>query len=171
GKVDTVLMKLIDTQMAYPGILIALMLISIFGTGVRNVIISLGVMSIPRFARITRAGFIQYKSYDFVKAARARGANSLRVMYIHILPNILSSLAVTCSLAFANSILLEAGLSYLGLGIQPPAPSWGMMLKEAQSFIYNSVTYAIGPGIMVTAMVLGFNLIGDGLRDVLDTRL
>lgn len=170
GAVDEILMRIIDAQMAFPGVLIALMVISIFGTGLRNTIIALGIMVIPRFARMTRSGYLQYKEAEFVKAAKARGANTFRIMYIHILPNILSSLVVTASLSFATAILAEAGLSYLGLGIQAPMASWGMMLKDAQKFIYIQPATLIYPGIMITIMVLGFNFIGDGLRDTLDGR-
>lgn len=171
GIVDEILMRIIDAQMAFPGVLIALMIISIFGTGMRNTIIALGIMAIPRFARMTRSGYLQYKETEFVKAAKARGANAFRVMYIHILPNILSSLVVTASLSFATAILAEAGLSFLGLGIQPPTPSWGMMLKDAQQFLYIQPECLIYPGVMITIMVLGFNFIGDGLRDILDAKV
>lgn len=171
GRVDKIIMRVVDTQMAFPGILIALMLISIFGPSIINLVIALGIMSIPRFARITRSGFLQCKEMEYVKAAQARGAAPFRVMYIHILPNIFSSMAVVSSLSFATAILTEAGLSYLGLGVQPPAPSWGMMLKEAQGFIFNSALYAVGPGIFVSLLVLGFNLLGDGLRDFFDTKI
>ena len=161
-------MRFIDAQMAFPGVLIALMIISIFGPGLRNTIIALGIMSVPRFARMVRSGFLQYRSADFVNAAKARGAGSFRLMYIHILPNILSSLVITASLSFATAILSETGLSYLGLGVQPPTPSWGMMLKDAQQYIYLQPLSLVWPGIMITIMVLGFNFIGDGLRDILD---
>jgi len=170
GIIDEILMRFIDAQMAFPGVLIALIIISIFGTGITNTIIALGIMSIPRFARMTRGGYLQFKEVEFVKAAKARGAGSFRIMYIHILPNIVSSLVVTASLTFASAILAEAGLSYLGLGIQPPTPSWGMMLKDAQNFIYIHPIEIIFPGIMITIMVLGFNFLGDGLRDLLDSK-
>jgi len=168
GMADEVIMRVIDAQMAFPGVLIALMIISIFGTGLENTIIALGIMSVPRFARMVRSGFLQYREADFVNAAKARGAGSLRIMYIHILPNILSQLVITASLSFATAILSETGLSYLGLGVQPPTPSWGMMLKDAQQYIYLQPAQLVYPGIMITIMVLGFNFIGDGLRDILD---
>lgn len=170
GIADEIVMRLIDTQMAFPGVLIALMIISIFGTGLRNTILALGIMSIPRFARMTRSGFMQYRDAEFVKAAKARGAGAIRIMYIHILPNVVSSIVVVASLSFATAILAEAGLSYLGLGIQPPESSWGMMLKDAQQYLYVQPLGLVYPGIMITIMVLGFNFIGDGLRDVMDTR-
>ncbi|HEY8462953.1 MAG TPA: ABC transporter permease [Bacillota bacterium] len=170
GIVDEVLMKIIDIKMAFPGVLLALMLIAAFGTGINNTLLALGLMAIPRFARVIRSGYLQYKEMDFVKAARARGAGNLRIMYIHILPNLLSPLIVTSSLSFASAVLAEAGLSYLGLGVQPPDPSWGKMLNEAQAYIAEAPWYAVIPGILITMMVLGFNLIGDGLRTVYDVK-
>lgn len=169
GWIDEVIMRIIDAQMAFPGVLIALMIISIFGPGLRNTIIALGIMSVPRFTRIVRSGFLQYREMDFVRAARARGAGPLWVMFRHILPNVSSQIVITASLSFATAILSETGLSYLGLGVQPPAPSWGMMLKDAQQCIYIQPWSLVWPGIMITITVLGFNFIGDGLRDLLDS--
>ena len=128
-------MKLIDTQMAFPGVLLALMLIAVFGNSLQNLILALGVMSIPRFARISRSGFIKYRDAEFIKAARSRGAGDGRIIFLHILPNIVPELIVTSSLGFAGAVMSEAGLSYLGLGIQPPTPSFGKMLSEAQAEI------------------------------------
>lgn len=133
GKIDEVIMKLIDTQMAFPGVLLALMLIAVFGNSLQNLIFALGIMSIPRFARITRSGFIKYRDAEFIKAARSRGAGDGRIIFLHILPNIVPELIVTSSLGFAGAVMSEAGLSYLGLGIQPPTPSFGKMLSEAQA--------------------------------------
>lgn len=170
GWIDEIIMRFIDAKMAFPGVLLALMLISIFGTGLKNTVLALGIMAIPRFVRITRSGYMQYKEAEFVKAAKVKGAGIFRIMYLHILPNIISPLIVTCSLGFASSVLAESGLSYLGLGIQPPNPSWGKMLNEAQGFVINTPWYAVAPGILITMMVLGFNLIGDGIRDVNDSK-
>ncbi len=166
GWVDEVLMKLIDTKMAFPGILLALMLIAIFGTGISNLILAIGIMGIPKFARITRAGYMKFKQYDFVKASRSRGASHLRIMYIHILPNLLTDLLVTATLGFSSAIMAEAGLSYLGLGIQPPDPSWGQMLSNGQRFMGMAPWYPVVPGLLITLTVLGFNMLADGLRDV-----
>lgn len=164
GLFDIIIMKIIDALMAFPGILLALMMIAVFGTGLRNTIIALAVMSMPRFTRIIRAGYIKYRDYPFVQAARLRGASPMRIMYVHILPNILSSIAVTSSLSFAGAVLGEAGLSYLGLGVQPPNPSWGKMLNEAQGYIFSNPFYSVIPGIFITLLVLGFNLMADGVR-------
>lgn len=170
GAADEVIMRVTDAQMAFPGVILALVIITVFGPGTLNTAIALGITSIPRFCRITRAGFMQIKELDYVKAARSRGASALRVMAFHILPNMLSPLLVTASLGFVTAILAEAGLSYLGLGIQPPDPSWGMMLSEAQAYLLTSPWYAFIPGCMITMMALGFNLLGDGLRDITDTK-
>lgn len=170
GWIDEIVMRLVDTKMAFPGVILALVLITVFGSGMGNLILALGLMAIPRFCRITRSGFMREKELDYIKAAKSRGASALRIMVLHILPNISSSLIVTATLGFSSAVLSEAGLSYLGLGTQPPAPSWGRMLFEAQTYLLTDPLYAFIPGIMITMMVLGFNLLGDGLRDVTDRR-
>ena len=166
GKIDEVIMKLIDTQMAFPGVLLALMLIAVFGNSLQNLIFALGIMSIPRFARITRSGFIKYRDAEFIKAARSPGAGDGRVIFLHILPNNVPELIVTSSLGFAGAVMSEAGLSYLGLGIQPPTPSFGKMLSEAQAEILQAGWYVLVPAAAITLLVMGFNLIGDALQEV-----
>ena len=166
GKIDEVIMKLIDTQMAFPGVLLALMLIAVFGNSLQNLIFALGIMSIPRFARITRSGFIKYRDAEFIKAARSRGAGDGRIIFLHILPNIVPELIVTSSLGFAGAVMSEAGLSYLGLGIKPPTPSFGKMLSEAQAEILQAGWYVLVPAVAITLLVMGFNLIGDALQEV-----
>ncbi|MGG6313175.1 ABC transporter permease [Paenibacillus macerans] len=168
GLVDEAIMRLIDATQAFPGILLAIMLVSVFGPGLNNTILALGLMSIPSFSRIARSGFMQYKEFDFVKASVAKGAGPLRIMVRHILPNMVSPLIVAASLGFSGSVLAEAGLSYLGLGVQPPDPSWGRMLSEAQPYMINAPWYVLITGAVITTMVLGFNLLGDGIRDVYD---
>lgn len=165
GLTDRIIMKIIDTKMAFPGILLALMLVAVCGTSVFVTITALVIMSIPRYTRITRAGFIKYKNSLFVLSARAKGAGHARIIFRHILPNLSSDLWITATLTFALSILSESGLSYLGLGIQPPLPSFGSMLKEGQRFMFQSASGIIIPAVFLIVLVLGLNLIGDGLQE------
>ena len=167
GKLDEIVMKLIDVQMAFPGVLLALMLIAVFGVGLGNMVLALGIMSVPRFARITRSGFLKYREAEFVKAAKVRGAGDGRIIFLHILPHVTPDLIVTCSLGFAGAVMSEAGLSYLGLGIQPPTPSFGKMLSEAQACILQAGWYVLVPAAAITLLVMGFNLMGDGLQEVI----
>ncbi len=166
GWLDLVIQKLVSVQMAFPGILFALMLIAVFGSEPKITVLALCIMSIPRFTRITRASFFKLKNSLFVKSARARGASHLRIMLIHILPNALPEILVTCSLSFALAILSESGLSYLGLGIQPPAPSFGRMLNDAQRFIFSAPQGVLIPALFLTFLVEAFNLLGDGISEV-----
>lgn len=165
GWIDLIIQKIISLQMSFPGILLALMMIAVFGSDMKITLSALCLMSIPRFTRITRAGFLKYKNALFVKAARAKGAGNIRIMLNHILPNILPELLVTCSLSFALAVLSESGLSYLGLGIQPPAPSFGRMLNDAQRFIFSNPKGVIIPAIFLSALVTGFNLLSDGISE------
>ena len=167
GKADEIISKLIDTQMAFPGVLLALMMIAVFGNNLGNIILALGIMSIPRFARITRSGFMKYRDAEFVRASRVRGAGDFYIMFFHILPNIVPDLIVTCSLGFASAVMSEAGLSYLGRGIQPPTPSFGKMLSEAQNYILQAPWYVMIPAIAITFLVMGFNMMGDGISKVM----
>jgi peptide/nickel transport system permease protein len=165
---DEVLMRFMDALYAFPAILLALLMTAVFGPGVFISMVAIGVMNVPVFARLTRANFLALRERDFVAAARALGACDVELIYRHILPNVLSPLLVQATISFPNAILAEAGLSYLGLGMQPPHPSWGHMLKEAQSFLRLAPSYAIFPGAAIALAVLGCNLLGDGLRDALD---
>ena len=170
GWVDNILMRIMDAMIAFPGIIIALMFVAIWGYGITNTMIALGIMAIPSFARIARSGFLQAKELMYVKMAKSIGVSHIRIMFVHILPNIISPLIVAASLGFASAVLAEAGLSYLGLGVQPPDPSWGTMLHESQTYFYKVPMFSLAPGIMITLLVFGFNLFGDGLRDLNDPR-
>ncbi|MCR5613138.1 ABC transporter permease [Treponema sp.] len=166
GITDSIITKLTDTQMAFPGILIALMLIAVFGNSIGVTILALSLMGIPRFIRISRSGFLKYKNSLFVLSAKAKGAGNLRIIFIHILPNIIPELIVTMALNFALCILSESGLSYLGLGVQPPLPSFGRMLSEGQRFIIQQPSNVIIPAVILILLVLSMNLIGDGITSV-----
>jgi len=170
GWIDEVLMRIVDSILAIPGLLFAIMLIAVFNTGLQNTILALGIMGIPSFARVIRSGFIQMKEFDFVKSSKAKGAGPGRIIFYHILPNIKSQILVVFTLFFSGAILSESGLSYLGLGVQPPNPSWGRMLSEAQIYMIGAPWYIGITGIFIVLLVLGFNMLGDGLRDLQDER-
>ncbi len=168
---DETTMRVMDVVYGFPPVLTAILITSILGPGIANSIIAIGIYNVPVFARLTRGNFLSIKERDYVVAAKALGRNHLQIIGKHMLPNTLSPLIVQATISFAIAILAEAGLSYLGLGTQPPHPSWGLMLKDAQTFITRSIWPAIFPGLAIAIAVLGFNLLGDGLRDILDPRL
>jgi len=171
GWVEELIMRLSDFTFAFPAILSAIMMTAVFGAGIVNSIIAIGIFNIPTFARVTRASANAIWSREFILAARACGKGPMRITLEHVLPNILSVLVVQGTIQFALAILAEAALSYLGLGTQPPQPSWGRMLSEAQSLLFQAPLLAVFPGVAIVLAVLGLNLMGDGLRDVLDPRL
>jgi peptide/nickel transport system permease protein len=171
GLVEEAVMRLADFTFAFPALLTAIMLTAIYGPGLLTSIVAIGIFNIPVFARITRAAANSVWAREFVLAARACGKGSLRITFEHVLPNIGSILIVQATIQFAIAILAEAALSYLGLGTQPPTPSWGRMLNEAQTLLFQAPQLAIWPGLAIALSVLGLNLMGDGLRDLLDPRL
>jgi len=171
GWVEELIMRLADFTFAFPAILSAIMMTAVFGAGIVNSIIAIGIFNIPTFARVTRASANAIGSRDFILAARACGKGPWRITIEHVLPNIASVLIVQATIQFAIAILAEAALSYLGLGTQPPQPSWGRMLSEAQTLLFQSPWLAVYPGVAIALAVLGLNLLGDGLRDLLDPRL
>ena len=171
GWVEETIMRLADFTFAFPAILSAIMLTAVLGAGIVNSIIAIGVFNIPTFARVTRASANAVWSREFVLAARACGKGPWRITFDHVLPNILSALIVQATIQFALAILAEAALSYLGLGTQPPQPSWGRMLAEAQTLLFQAPMLAVFPGVAIALAVLGLNLLGDGLRDLMDPRL
>ena len=171
GWVEEVIMRLADFTFAFPAILSAIMMTAVFGAGIVNSIIAIGIFNIPTFARVTRASANAIASRDFILAARACGKGPWRITVEHVLPNIASVLIVQATIQFALAILAEAALSYLGLGTQPPQPSWGRMLNEAQTLMFSAPRLAVYPGVAIALSVLGLNLLGDGLRDLLDPRL
>nr|HET7857918.1 ABC transporter permease [Caldimonas sp.] len=171
GWVEEVVMRLADFTFAFPALLSAIMLTAIYGPGLVTSIVAIGIFNIPVFARITRASALVIRSREFVTAARALGKGEWRITIEHVLPNIAALLIVQATIQFAIAILAEAALGYLGLGTQPPQPSWGRMLNEAQGMMFRAPQLAIWPGLAIAFSVLGLNLMGDGLRDLMDPRL
>ncbi len=171
GWSDEGLMRLIDAVQGFPAILSALMFTAVFAPGLAISMVAIGIAFVPAFARLTRGSFLALRGREFVLAARALGAGEVRLIGRHILPNTLAPLIVQATTSFPVAVLAEAGLAYLGLGTQPPHPSWGLMLKEAQNFLSLSPSFAVFPGAAIALTVLGLNLLGDGLRDLLDPRM
>ena len=171
GLISEAVMRASDLAFAFPALLTAVMITAIYGPGTINSIIAIGIFNVPVFARLTRGVSLAVWKMEYVTAARAVGVPPLQIALRYMLPNIASPLIVQATIQFALAILAEAGLSYLGLGTQPPQPSWGKMLNEAQTMLYFAPMLAILPGVSIAITVLGLNLLGDGLRDVLDPKL
>jgi peptide/nickel transport system permease protein len=164
GLWDELVMRLMDALSSFPGILLALVMVALLDNGQFTLLIALLVLFIPSFVRIMRSGTLQYKHRDFVRAAEIMGASPFRILFIHILPNLAPSLLSAAVLGLSNAILAEAAMSYLGMGIQPPAPSWGRMLSESQNFLYNAPWCALAPGLMIMLTVMAFHYLGEGIR-------
>jgi len=171
GWVDEAVMRFNDFTFAFPALLSAVMITALAGPGAVNSIIAIGIFNVPVFARITRGAALPIWKREYIMAARVSGKGPVQISIEHVIPNIASVLIVQATIQFALAIIAEAGLSYLGLGTQPPNPSWGKMLSEAQTFMFLAPHLALFPGMAIALMVLGLNLLGDGLRDVLDPRL
>jgi len=171
GWVDDTLMRIMDVLMAFPSLLLAIAIVSFLGTGLINALLAIGIVSIPRFARLVRSTVISVKELEYVVAARMIGATQGQVLFGHIIPNSLTPLIVQATLGIATAILDAAALSFLGLGAEPPRPEWGLMLGEERNSIFNAPHLVFFPGVAIMLTVLGFNLLGDGLRDALDPRL
>lgn len=171
GLFDSLVMRLMDIMLAFPTILLALVIVAVIGPGLFNAMVAVGIVSIPTYARIARSTVIAEVNRDYVLAARALGVKSNRILWRHVFPNTLSPIIVAASLGIATAILDAAGLGFLGLGAQPPTPEWGLLLSRNKSHIFTSPWMVIFPGVSIMFLVLGFNLLGDGLRDALDPRL
>jgi peptide/nickel transport system permease protein len=167
---DIVLSQISDALLVFPGVVLAIVILAALGPSELNVILAVFVLYVPRVIRTVRAAVIEYRGADFVLAARALGAGDLRVLVLHILPRAIGPTMVQLSLCFSSAILVEAGLSFLGLGAPPPAPTWGSMISDAREYIRSAPWLMIAPGAMITYAVLSINFIGDGLRDMLDPR-
>jgi len=171
GKVDTVLMRFVDLMFALPGLVLAIVIAGLLGPNRRNAMIAIGIVIAPAFARVVRGAVLEVMGFPFVESARALGSSHLRVMGRHVLPNIAAPVIVLVTVYLSTAILTEAALSFLGLGTQPPEASWGGMLSSARSYLEIQPWLSIFPGLAIMIVVLGFNFLGDGLRDILDPRL
>jgi ABC-type dipeptide/oligopeptide/nickel transport system permease subunit len=170
GKVDFILQRITDTMLAFPGFLLALALVAVLGVGVKNVVISVGVSMVPLYIRLVRGCVLSVREEAYVEAARAVGTRNANIIFRHILPNVMVPITVQTSLGMGMAILFAAGLGFLGVGVQPPTPEWGTMLGSGRAYLFNAPHVATFPGIAIFLAVLGFNLLGDGLRDALDPR-
>ena len=171
GMLDNVLMRVMDVFFAFPSILLALLIVVVLGQGANNTILAIAIVYMPIFARVARGPTLAVREMEYITAARCLGVRNARILVLHVLPNILAPLIVQVSLALSWSLLTEAGLSFLGLGTRPPAASWGVMLSESRSLAEMAPWLMVAPGLAIMLGVLGFNLLGDGLRDVLDPRM
>jgi peptide/nickel transport system permease protein len=172
GWSDLLILRVIDALLAFPGLLLAIAITSALGPNLRNTMIAIGVVAIPVYTRLTRGQVLQAKEREYVEAARTAGASQTRIAFKHILPNILNPLIVQASLSIAFAILAEASLSFLGLGAQPPTPTWGADINHARAYLSNGFWWmSVGPGVAILLTVSSFNLLGDSIRDILDPRL
>ena len=170
-RIDAVLMRIMDVFLAFPGILLALGIVAILGGSIFNVVIAIAIFSVPVFARIVRGSTLAVKKLEYIDAVRALGASDSRIIIRHILPNILSPIIVQATLFIATAVLTASGLSFLGLGAQPPTPEWGAMLAAGRNYMWDYPHIALFPGLAIVSVVLAFNLLGDGLRDALDPKI
>jgi peptide/nickel transport system permease protein len=171
GIVDLVLMRVVDILFSFPGLVLAIVIAGLLGATRRNAMIAIGIIITPAFARVVRAAVLEVMGFPFIESARALGAGGIRIMLRHLIPNIVAPLIVLTTVYFSTAILSEATLSFLGLGTQPPEAAWGNMLSTSRSYIDQSVWMSIFPGAAIMLVVMGFNFLGDGLRDVLDPRV
>ena len=171
GWFDTIAMRIVDVLLAFPGLLLALAIVSVLGGSIRNVILAVGIFSIPAFARIVRGSTLQVKKLEYIDAVRSLGASDMRIIFRHILPNIMSPIIVQATMRIATAILTASGLAFLSLGAPPPTPEWGAMLNDGRTYMHNAGHMVLIPGIMIVIVVLAFNIFGDGLRDALDPKM
>ncbi len=171
GRVENLIMRFVDILMAFPSLLLGLMVLAVLGNGLFKMILAIGIMLSPAFARVLHGAALSLKKREFVEGARSVGAGPIRIVALHILPNVMGEVVVLGSLWTASAIRTEANLSFIGLGVSPPTPTWGNMIREGTPHLLNAPWLSIFPGIAILLAVLGFNLLGDGLRDVLDPHL
>lgn len=171
GRVETVIMRVVDTLLAFPDLITGLMVLAVLGSGLDKMIIAIGIVISPRFARLAHGPTLALREKDFINAARSIGAGDLRMILRHVLPNVSGELLVMASLWTASAIRIEANLSFIGLGVSPPTPTWGQMIRDGTAHLTTAPWFSLFPGIAILITVLAFNLLGDGLRDVLDPKL
>ena len=170
GKVDFGIQRVTDMMLAFPGFLLALGLVAVLGVGLKNTVVSIGISMVPIYIRLVRGCVLTVREQVYVEAARAVGTRDFKIIFRHILPNVMVPITVQTSLGMGNAILFAAGLGFLGIGVQPPTPEWGAMLGSGRAYLFNAPHVATFPGIAIFLSVLSFNLLGDGLRDALDPR-
>ncbi|NRF93343.1 ABC transporter permease [Paenibacillus frigoriresistens] len=171
GKADMLIMRIMDIFMAFPSFLLALAIVSVLGPGMSNVMIAIGIFSVPTFARISRSAVISVKNKEFIEAAKAMGGTHAFIIVKHVIPNSIAPIIVLSSLRIATAILTASGLSFLGMGAQPPTPEWGAMLSTGREYLRTAPHVSTIPGLAIMFMVLSFNMLGDGLRDALDPKM
>jgi peptide/nickel transport system permease protein len=166
GAFDEIMMRIIDAMLAFPSILLSLVFVSLFGTGTYQVAVALGISFVPSFARIVRGEFLRCKNMDYVQVAKLQGVSAIRIIFVHILPNTVGVLLSSIMIGFNNAVLAEAGLSFLGIGSQPPYASLGNMLSDAQSYLFSRPSYVISIGVVIVVMVLGFTFLSEGIKRI-----
>jgi len=171
GRIENVIMRLVDILMAFPSMLLGLMVLAVLGAGLFKMVLAIGIMLSPAFARVMHGSALSLKKREFVEAARSVGASPARILGLHILPNVMGEVVVLGSLWIASAIRVEANLSFIGLGVSPPTPTWGNMIRDGAPHLLNAPWLSVFPGLAILTAVLAFNLLGDGLRDVLDPHL
>jgi peptide/nickel transport system permease protein len=171
GRIDYLIVLIMDALISFPTLLLAIGFMAVMGPGVNNIIIALALVFIPTYGRVVRGSVLSIRQKEYIEAARNAGSGDLKIIFLHVLPNTMAPLIVVTTISVANAILIEAALSFLGLGVPPPAPSWGNILSDGRNFISQAPWLTIFPGLAITLTVLGFNTLGDGLRDVLDPKL
>jgi peptide/nickel transport system permease protein len=171
GRWDVILMRLTDLMLAFPSLLLAIAVVSILGTGLINLTWAIAISSVPPFARLMRSAVLSVREEEYIQAARALGATDPRLLWIHVFPNTLATMIVQTTFSLASAVLAASGLSFLGLGVQPPTPEWGLMLSRASAYMQTAPHVILAPGLAIVLVIVSLNLVGDELRDLFDPRL
>jgi peptide/nickel transport system permease protein len=171
GWIDSIIVLIMDTLISFPATLLGIAFMAVIGPNIENTILALTIIGIPRYGRVVRVAALSIREKEYIEAARAAGSGQIKIMLLHVLPGAMAPLIVVTTIGIANAVLIEAALSFLGLGVSPPAPSWGNILADGRNFLTQAPWLTIFPGLAISLTVLGFNTLGDGLRDVLDPKL